>query len=261
MLAGLFRETLSHGIVIAAQSEGDAERFRSIGANPAKSHVTGNIKFDFELPADIAARGAALRRQHAPARPMWVAGSTHEGEETAVLQAQKIVRAAGHDALVVIVPRHPSRFAEVAQSLAAAGERFVTRSSGAACSAQTNVLLVDTLGELIDFYAAADAAFVGGSLVPVGGHNLLEPAALGVPVLTGPHVFNAEDVAQRLIDENAAYVVTGAQQLGERIAELLSSESLRAERGAAGRLAVQRNRGALGRLLSLLGPVIDGARP
>ncbi len=275
-LAGLFRETLSHGIVIAAQSDGDAERFRSIGANPAKTHVTGNIKFDFALPADLAARGAALRRRYAGDRPVWVAGSTHEGEEDAVIEAHRAVRAAGHDALLVLVPRHPNRFAAVADRLQSQGVSFMRRTDdigkesgpapgnggrrqpgGAAGTQHGDVLLVDTLGELLAFYAAADVAFVAGSLVPIGGHNLLEPVAVGVPALTGPHVFNAEDIAQLLLDEGAALKVAGAGELGATVAALLGDAPRRRRIAAAGFEVLARNRGALARLLALLGPVIE----
>lgn len=258
-LASLFRETLSHGIVIAAQSEGDAERFRSIGANPARTHVTGNIKFDFSLPADIAATGARLRAQHAGSRLVWVAGSTHAGEEEIVLDVQRSLATGGRRPLLVLVPRHPARFADVAAMLQRRGVRFVRRSSGAACTEETEVLLVDTLGELVSFYAACDVAFVGGSLVPIGGHNLLEPAVLGVPILTGPHSFNAEDIAELLIAAGAAEVVADASALQVALDRLLGDSSLRARRGAIGRTAVDRNRGALDRLLALIEPVLRGS--
>jgi 3-deoxy-D-manno-octulosonic-acid transferase len=260
-LVGLFGETLSHGIVIAAQSEGDAERFRSIGANPERTHVTGNIKFDIELPADIETRGAALRRRYAQERLVWVAGSTHAGEEDAALAAWEHLRSRGIDALLVIAPRHPSRFNEVAAALRTRSVPFVRHAQSEPAASGTQVVLVDTLGDLVAFYAAADVAFVGGSLVPVGGHNLLEPAALGVPTLSGPHVFNAEDVAARLVDEQAVRIVADGAELGRAVGELLSDQGLREAAGERARRAVERNRGALGRLLALLAPVIEGADP
>ena len=279
-LAGLFRETLSHGIVIAAQSDGDAERFRSIGANPGKTHVTGNIKFDFTLPEDIVPRGADLRARYAGDRPVWVAGSTHEGEEDIVIEAHRAVRAAGHDALLVLVPRHPNRFASVADRLQSQGVQFMRRTAdigresgpesgnggrrqpgGAAGAARGDVLLVDTLGELLAFYAASDVAFVAGSLVPIGGHNLLEPVAVGVPVLTGPHVFNAEDIAQLLVDEGVALMVRDADDLAATVAALLADAARRRRIADAGLEVLARNRGALARLLLLLGPVIEGREP
>jgi len=263
-LGALFRETLSQTAVVAAQGPKDAERFRALGADPASTYVTGNIKFDFELPADIADRGARLRAQYAPDRPLWVAGSTHAGEEQAVLEAQQRVWAGRAGALLVLAPRHPPRFEEVAQALRAAGVRFVRRSEAAGVTAAAEpedaipaVLLLDTLGELLDFYAAADLAFVGGSLVPVGGHNLLEPAALGVPILTGPNNFNSEEIARLLIARGAAEVVHNATELAARVSALLADPAACARMGAAGRASVDSNRGALAKLLALIEPLLE----
>ncbi|MBV6415608.1 MAG: 3-deoxy-D-manno-octulosonic acid transferase [Steroidobacteraceae bacterium] len=264
-LAALFREALANGIVIAAQSPADAGRFRYIGANPLRTHVTGNIKFDFALPAQARARGAALRAEHAAGRPVWVAGSTHAKEEGMILEAHRRVRERHPDALLVLVPRHPARFAEVRAALEAADVSFACRSRGERCVPDTGVYLGDTLGELVLLYASGDVAFVGGSLVPVGGHNLLEPAALGLPILTGPYTFNAEDIARLLVTEGAAQVVHTAEELGQRAAQLLGDAAGRTRIGAIGLAAVEANRGALTRLLELLSPVIaateTGSRP
>jgi len=260
-LGTLFRETLARTALVAAQGAGDAERFRSLGADPANTHVTGNIKFDFELPEGLAARGAGLRGQYAPERPLWVAGSTHGGlEEQAVLEAQQRVREVHPDALLVLAPRHPPRFDEVAGALRAAGISFVRRSASAGdgTDAACAVLLLDSLGELLDFYAAADVSFVGGSLVPRGGHNLLEPAALGVPILVGPDNSNSEEIARLLIARGAAEVVHDAGELGTRVTALLGDSAARERMGAAGRASVDSNRGALEKLLSLIEPLLDG---
>ena len=257
-LGRLFTDTLATATVVAAQGAQDAERFRSLGADPTATHVTGNHKFDFELPADIAERGARLRAQYAPGRPLWVAGSTHAGEEQVVLEAQHQVRAGHSGALLVLAPRHPPRFEEVAQALRAAGVSFLRRSQDAQThGAAPGVLLLDTLGELLDFYAAADLAFVGGSLLPVGGHNLLEPAALGVPILTGPHNFNSEEIARLLIARGAAEVVHNATELAARVGALLADPEARARMGAAGRASVDGNRGALAKLLALIEPLLE----
>ena len=257
-LGVLFSDALSQASVIAAQGEADAARFRALGADPDSTHVTGNLKFDFELPAGLAERGRQLRADCAPGRALWVAGSTHEGEEAAALEAQRQVREAHHGALLVIAPRHPARFASVAQQLAAAGVRFVRRSeAGVADFAEApEVLLLDSLGELLEFYAAADVAFVGGSLGPVGGHNLLEPAALGIPVLTGPHNFNGAEVARLLIARGAAEVVHNAGELGARVSALLADPAARARIGAEGRACVEGSRGALEKLLALIEPLL-----
>jgi 3-deoxy-D-manno-octulosonic-acid transferase len=258
-LGALFRDTLSQAAVVAAQATGDAERFQALGADPASTHVTGNLKFDFELPRQTVERGARLREQYAPARALWVAGSTHGGgEEQTLLEAQRRVRALHPEALLVLAPRHPQRFAEVAALLHQGDVSFVRRSQGAAAAAHTcEVLLLDSLGELLDFYAAADVAFVGGSLVPIGGHNLLEPAALGVPILTGPYNSNSEEIARLLIASGAAEVVRDAATLAARIGALLANPEARVRIGAQGRASVDSNRGALGKLLGLIEPLLS----
>lgn len=261
-LGALFRETVRGGVVVAAQGEGDAERFRALGAAAERTHVTGNLKFDLSLPPDIAGHGRALRDQYAPTRAVWVAGSTHGGvEEEAVIEAHRRVRAVHSAALLVLAPRHPNRFGEVADWLERQGIAFARRSRSSAASGagdSPEVLLLDTLGELLYFYAAADVAFVGGSLAPIGGHNLLEPAALGLPVLTGPNNQNGEDVARLLLDFGAAEVVRNGGELGSRVAELLSDQALRMEMGNRGRAAVDRNRGALEKLMHLIEPLLRG---
>lgn len=262
-LVGLFRETLSHGIVIGAQSQADAERFISIGANPARTHVTGNIKFDFELPAGIAGRGRSWRARNAAARPVWVAGSTHEGEEEQVLDAHARVRQQLPDALLVLVPRHPNRFEAVGGLLARRNVRYSVQSAGGRIGADTEVLLGDTMGELMTFYAGCDVAFVAGSLVPIGGHNLLEPASLALPILTGPHNFNSEDIARMFIEAGAAHVVFDAAELGDAVVALVRDPDERRRVGSIGQQLLADNRGSLERLLRLVEPLIppEGSDP
>ena len=256
-LVPLFRETLSHGIVIAAQSEGDAERFRSIGAKRDRTFVTGNIKFDFELRGEVPQLGRDWRRANAASRPVWVAGSTHEGEEEILLEAHARLRLERPDALLLLVPRHPHRFDPVAALLARRGRPWTRRSSGRDVPPDADVLLGDTMGELMTFYAAADVAFVAGSLVPVGGHNLLEPASLGVPILTGPHNFNGEDIYRKMRDAGAVREVRDATELADALEELLGDDSLRRDVGGRGRSVVPAHRGALERLLRLLAPLLE----
>ncbi|HEY4210469.1 MAG TPA: lipid IV(A) 3-deoxy-D-manno-octulosonic acid transferase [Steroidobacteraceae bacterium] len=268
-LGSLFRDALSGGVVVAAQAGGDAQRFQEIGADPQLTHVTGNLKFDFAVPPNTLVHGRRLREQYGQGRPVWVAGSTHRGEEEAALEAHRIVMARYPEALLVLVPRHPNRFDDVAEVVARSGLRFVRRSQvtagqpqrggplSAAPAGRGDVLLVDTLGELLDFYAAADVAFVGGSLVPIGGHNLLEPAALGLPILTGPHNFNSEDIARLLLSRGAAEVVQDARALGNRVVSLLANPEERARIGAEGRASVDSNRGALAKLLGLINPLLQ----
>ncbi|HEV7137693.1 MAG TPA: lipid IV(A) 3-deoxy-D-manno-octulosonic acid transferase [Steroidobacteraceae bacterium] len=256
-LGALFRETVAGGVVIAAQGEGDAERFRTLGAAAERTHITGNLKFDLTLPPDIEDRGRSLRDRYASSRAVWVAGSTHGGaEEEAVLEAHGRVGGAHPGALLVLAPRHPNRFGEVSAWLERKGVVFARRSQSSV-TGRFDVLLLDTLGELLDFYAAADVAFVGGSLVPIGGHNLLEPAALGLPILTGPNNSNGEDVARLLLECGAAEVVRNGEELGSRVAELLADQASRQEMGRRARAAVDRNRGALEKLLRLITPLLE----
>jgi len=255
-MVALFRQALSNGIFIAAQSREDAERFCSIGSSPERTHVVGNIKFDFSLPANIETQGAALRRLLGMDRPVWVAGSTHAKEEDVLIAAHRQIRARYAQALLVLVPRHPPRFEEVAASLAQQGVKYVTRSSGAGTSGDTEVFLVDTLGELLSFYAAADVAFVGGTLVPIGGHNLLEPAALGLPVLAGPNNFNSADIARLLVECGAVRIVHDPAELAAAVGELLANPTARSAMGARGRKAVEDNRGAVARLMAFLEPLL-----
>jgi 3-deoxy-D-manno-octulosonic-acid transferase len=258
-LVGLFRETLSHGIIIAAQTETDASRFRSLGANPARISVTGNIKFDFDLDPDIPGKGRSFRDEHARDRPVWIAASTHSDEEQVILEAHREIVKSIPDALLMIVPRHPERFQGIAALIERAGMSCVTRSSGQQCVASTKVFLGDSMGELMLFYAAADVAFVGGSLVPVGGHNLLEPTALGLPVLTGPYTFNAPDIAELLIAGGSTQVAHDAGEIIDRVLLLFGDPSERQRLGGEGRQVIEENRGSLGRLLSLIDPIIAPA--
>jgi 3-deoxy-D-manno-octulosonic-acid transferase len=223
---------------IAAQSEADRARFVQLGAVAAAVSVGGNLKAELELPPEIDKLGAAWRAQWAPWRPLWVAGSTHAGEETICMAAQRRLLGAARDngsapPLLALAPRHPQRFEEVARDLAAAGFAFGRSTQSAVHGASTpEVLLVDEMGALLGWYAAADVAFVGGSLVPAGGHNLIEPAMLGKPVLAGPHHTNAPEIAQRLQDAGGLIVVQGAGDLAAEVAALFADPATARLRGA-----------------------------
>lgn len=257
-LLPLFRETLSYGIVIAAQSQPDANRFKSLGAAPERTSVTGNIKFDIEIEASLEQHGQELREQYFPDRPVWVGASTHAGEEDILLSAQRLIQREFPDALLILVPRHPERFSTVAALLGKAGFNYVLRTADAACDKDTEVLLGDTMGELPLFYAAGDVAFVGGTLVPVGGHNLLEPAALGKPVVTGPHLFSTQEIADMFIKVGASKLIEDERSLAHAVMELLADPNAAATQGDHGRELLGRNRGSLQRLLALLEPTING---
>jgi 3-deoxy-D-manno-octulosonic-acid transferase len=253
----LFRDALSHGIVIAAQSSRDAERFISLGADPQRTVVTGNLKADLVFPPGMIEAGVAFRNEHLAGRPLWVAASTHAGEEEAVIEAHESVRARLPEALLFLVPRHPERFGGVADLLQRCEVAFRRRSLREFPASADAVYLVDSLGELPLFYAAADVAFVAGSLVPVGGHNLLEPAALALPVLAGPHNFNAQDIATLLLEAGALEIVADAKALGEAVATLLENPAMRQARGQQARRVVDDSGGALKKLLGLLEPLLE----
>jgi 3-deoxy-D-manno-octulosonic-acid transferase len=260
---GLFRGIFSASSLIAAQTREDVERFMAIGAPSAGIQVVGNIKFDVQVSEEVTARAGALRASLGADRPIWIAGSTHAGEEEQVLAAHRQLRTEQPTALLLLVPRHPDRFDAVAEQLRHGAVRFTRRSGGELPDGATQVVLVDTVGELAALYAAADVAFVGGSLVPIGGHNLLEPAALGVPVLTGPSYFASKDIARLLIQQGAALEVKDARELAAALARLLGDFTERQRMGAVGRRLVEANRGSVARLLELIEPWLQdsAARP
>jgi 3-deoxy-D-manno-octulosonic-acid transferase len=252
----LFRDVFSGDTFVAAQSAADAERFIAIGAERSRTRVVGNLKFDRMVDSDLVERGCELRSVYWGARPVWIAGSTHAGEEELALTAHAALQPEVHGALLLLVPRHPERFQAVADLLSRRGFRFERRSSHHAARPETQVLLVDTVGELAMLYASADVAFVGGSLVPVGGHNLLEPAALSVPVITGPYQSNAKEIAQLLLREGGAAQVADAAELTGVLKELLTDPAQRRRMGASARRIVDMNRGSLARLLELIEPLL-----
>jgi 3-deoxy-D-manno-octulosonic-acid transferase len=260
-LGKLFSGVFTANVLVAAQSAEDAERFQSIGSAQSRTHVSGNVKFDLQLDPGILDQGRRLRSEYGGARPVWIAGSTHAGEEEQVLEAHARLLADRPNALLLLVPRHKDRFVAVAELLARRGVRFARRSSSAVPAADgSEVLLVDTVGELARLYASADVAFVGGSLVPIGGHNLLEPAALGLPVLTGPFQFNSREIATLLLRRGAALEVSDARELAAAVRRLFDDPGERQRIGAIGRDIVASNRGSVARLLALMEPWL-AARP
>jgi len=259
-LLPLFRETLSHGIVIAAQSCADAKRFISLGASEQRTRITGNIKFDIQLAPGIVATGKAFRREQFGFRPVWLAASTHEGEEAMVLEAHRQLLARFPELLLVLVPRHPERFDHVAELIRKNELSLCRRTSDMAVPASAQVFLGDTMGELMQFYAASDIALVGGSLVPIGGHNLLEPAALGLPILTGPHTFNAEEIADQFIADDACRVVESVADIVDEVGNLMLDEAAARALGKAASRLIDENRGALAELMDVIRPLLSGER-
>jgi len=256
-LRSLVRASLRCVRQIAAQSRTDAARYRLLGVDPAKIVVTGNMKFDMPMPEGAVAEGAALREQWGRLRPVWIAASTHEGEELAVLEAHLAVLKRLPDALLLIAPRHPERFRLVEHSARSLGFSVATRSAERVPAESHQVFVIDAMGELMAFYAATDLAFVGGSLVPIGGHNVLEPAALAKPVLVGPHTFNFEEITLTLINEGGAARVEHAAQLGPTALELLRDAGKREQMGRIAREVFDSERGAVGRVTGLIDALLQ----
>lgn len=248
--AGLTRPMLAEMSLFAVQTETEAQRFRDLGARPDCVTVTGSIKFDLSIDPLLLERATQLREQwQASQRPVWIAASTHAGEDESVLAAHRQLLASHVDALLILVPRHPERFDSVFALCQQQGFATVRRSSGELVSAETSVLLGDTMGELLFLYALADNAFVGGSLVPNGGHNLLEPAALAKPVLSGPHLFNFLEIAALLRNANALLEVSDGASLGVAVQGLFDQPQRAGEMAEAGLKVMKANQGALQRLL------------
>ncbi|ANY89692.1 MULTISPECIES: lipid IV(A) 3-deoxy-D-manno-octulosonic acid transferase [Pseudomonas] len=251
--AGLTGPMLAEMSLIAVQTEAEAERFRSLGARPECVQVTGSIKFDLKIDEQLQPRARALREQWgAEQRPVWIAASTHDGEDALILQAHRELLQVHGDALLILVPRHPERF-DAVHALCREQFETVRRSSGAPVSGQTAVLLGDTMGELLFLYALADIAFVGGSLVATGGHNPLEPAALALPVIMGPHVFNFLEISTMLREAGALQQVDDAEGLCGAVRRLIELPQDARRMGLAGKAVMQANQGALERLLQALG--------
>lgn len=247
----LTRLMLQRVPLIATQTHSDRDRFIELGAFKQKIHVVGNLKYEIAVAASAVERAESIRSLWGN-RPVFIAASTHDGEEEQILDAARKIRGQFRDLLLILVPRHPERFDRVTALCRRAGLTTLRRSEGKPCGSQIQVLVVDTMGELPIFYGTADVAFVGGSLVPVGGHNLLEPAALSRPVITGPHYFNFLEVTRQFLQHHAAIEVKNPEQLADCVIELLQNPQRRTEMGDAGRQLIEQSKGASQRLLNLI---------
>lgn len=233
---------------LAVQSTAEAERFIALGARQQVLTVTGSIKFDLK-PSAAVLQGAQQWRNLWGERPVWIAASTHSGEDEVVLQAHQQVLRQHPQALLILVPRHPERFGAVGRLVQQQGLSMVQRSSGNLPELSDQVFLGDSMGELMQFYACADVAFVGGSLIAGGGHNYLEPAALGLPVLSGPHRFNFAEISDLLEQAGALVDVSDAERLAGQVSQWLGDPAAARMAGSAGQAVVKANQGALERLL------------
>ena len=264
---------------IGAQTASDAERFRALGAKAERVEITGNVKFDAALGSGLGVRVSGLENKDTALRipnpesrsPVFIAASTMPGEESLLLPSWRAIRQKFPQALMILAPRHPARFDQVAQFLEANGLSFVRRTAlqdrhsreggnpAATSPAPGNlqdseILLLDTIGELAGIFSLADLVFMGGSLVPTGGHNLLEPAFWGKPILFGPHMENFQDMSSLFLNAGAAVQIRDAAELGAVALELLSDEPRRAKLGKAAKEVLEREAGATGRILNRLRP-------
>ncbi|PKB89766.1 3-deoxy-D-manno-octulosonic acid transferase, partial [Ewingella americana] len=255
-LGKFIRTILQRITLIAAQNQEDGERFLSLGLKRNQLAVTGSLKFDISVTPELAAKAIALRSQWASRRQVWIATSTHEGEETLLLEAHKELLKAHPNLLLILVPRHPERFPVACDLTRKAGLSFIQRSSGEVPSSATQVVIGDTMGELMLLYGIADLAFVGGSLVERGGHNPLEAAAHAIPVLMGPHTFNFKDICAKLAQDDGLITVTDTASLVKEISTLLTDEDYRLYYGRHAVEVLHQNQGALQRLLHLLEPYL-----
>jgi 3-deoxy-D-manno-octulosonic-acid transferase len=247
------RAMLANASLVCAQTRNDARRLTTLGIDAKLIEVTGNLKFDAPVVEAVLEHGRQIREDWGAERPVFIAGSTHKGEEKRLLQAYGIVRKRYPALLLVLVPRQPERFGEVTRLCRRAGYRVVRRTRAAApISQDVEVVIGDTMGELQKLYSAADLAFVGGSLVRRGGHNILEPCAVGRPVLFGPHMFHFEEIGAMALEQGAGRQIHDAASLAEAVALYFDQPDLWQAAGEAARTLVATNRGALDRTLELI---------
>lgn len=258
-IARLSRAMLAQLDLVACQFAADGERFLTLGLSPLKLRVIGSAKFDVPLDDALRARAAALRgRLGADSRTIVIAASTHPGEEECLLAALRQLRQRGHHCLLVMAPRHPERSAEVYARCISAGWTTVRFSTGAALSPGDDVLLVDTLGDLLPLFGAASVAFIGGSLVPQGGHNAVEAAVWGVPIVSGPHMENFAGISALLVEAGAMIMLADARPLAATLGHLLVDADRRQRMGSAGERVVDGHRGAQRTLAELVGEQLRG---
>ncbi len=251
-LPHLMRSMLANITTVIAQNKNDAKRYINLGLDKNKVIISGSMKFDLQLPASVFETSELLRQQWGIDRPVWICASTHEGEEELILSAFATIKKTIPNILLVLVPRHPDRFEKVTQLVQKKGYQTIQRSDNKPCQATTDVFIGNTMGELTLFYAASDVAFVGGSLVETGGHNLLEPAALGIPIVTGPYMFNFNEINELLKQAGSVVQINHVDQLAPTVINYFNDAKGRTEAGEKGRQVVLKNRGALDKHVEIL---------
>lgn len=240
---------------LLCQHRDDAERFKRLGVTPQQIVVTGSIKFDIQLDQKQIESGEQYR-QRLGNRPVWIAASTHKGEDEAVLRAHQVICKQLPDALLILVPRHPERFSDVTKLCLEHGFTVCQRTEQRVVAQQESILLGNSMGEMAYYFQIADIAFMGGSLVPVGGHNLLEPAALAKPTLIGPHFFNFSDITKQLVDKKACQIVGDEVELATQVLHWFAAPEQRQTSGMAAFDVVAANQGALAKSLTAIDSVL-----
>lgn len=252
------RSTLDNVSIIATQTQDDAQRFVSLGAKTDAIKVMGNIKFDISVPEITLADGHQLKNTLFANRFVWVIASTHKEEEAIFITLYQHIKLQIPELLLLLVPRHPERFVEVKRLCEQKQLKTVSRTSGEPVTQDTDVYLVDTMGELKVIYAASDIAFVGGSMVPTGGHNILEAVAVGVPVLFGPYMSNFKEIARGILNQQAAIQCVDNDAIVQSVLSLYHQPNERLELVAKGQVFLKQNQGAIARIYAMLEPVIRG---
>lgn len=257
LVSGLMNETLSKVNLIAAQTSKDAERFISFGAKRDKVKVIGNLKFDITIPQSISEQAESLKRYFSVNRIVWMAASTQDGEDEYILEAHKLILKNFPTAILILAPRHPERVADVASLCEGKGFNIIKRTENIPFTEDAQVYLLDTLGELQAHYAASELAFVGGSLVNTGGQNMLEPASLGIPVLSGPNTYNFIEISEMLSDAGVLTWVHSAKELATAVCNLFEDANLRHNIGEKGRNVIESNRGNINHLMAMIEPYLS----
>lgn len=256
-VASLTRDMLTAVTILAVQAKPDADRFVALGMPKDRVNIIGNIKFDMELPQDLQTKQIALRKQLGSERLIWIAASTHPGEEEIILAAHRLIKEKFPQALLILVPRHPERFDSIAELITQNNFRVARRSRNEICNVGVDVYLADTMGEMMLMYAVCDVAFVGGSFASIGGHNMLEPAALHKPIIVGPQLFNFAEISAMLFTANGMIKVENTDQLVQTVSALFSDKNKRDMLGENAFQVVEKNRGALKRHLDLIESIIS----
>ncbi|MDX2163910.1 MAG: lipid IV(A) 3-deoxy-D-manno-octulosonic acid transferase [Gammaproteobacteria bacterium] len=255
--SGLIKEMLDNLNIVAVQNQQDGERFIKLGLPPERLHVTGTVKFDITISAQLLQKARELRASWNADRPVFIAASTHEGEEKIILEAFKKISAQDPDTLLILAPRHPERRQEIVNLCESYGFSHCLRSQNEIPQPNTKVFIADTMGELLLFYAVSDIAFVGGSLIERGGHNILEPAAIGIPVITGPFLYNFAQIDRLLSGSEALIKVKNAEGLATAVLGLLNDAKKRDAVGKRGEAVIAKNRGASEKQLNLIERLIN----